>query len=323
MANPNALPKIILLLVIAAIVNSCQFQQRAYEKDGEYIGTLSVSGAFALYPITVRWAEGFTKMHPKVRIDISAGGAGKGMTDVLTGMVDLAMFSREITDVEIRKGAFEIAVAKDAVLPTTSANNPYLPILKEQGLSRDAFKQLFIDGNIKYWGELLGTKGLEKINVYTRSDACGAAEVWANYMGGNQESLKGLGVFGDPGIADAVRVDKYGVGYNNLIFAYDINSGKLYDGLDIIPIDLNGNGIIEPEEDFYGSMQEVMEAISNGTFPAPPARPLYFISKGKPTNPVVVAFLKYILTQGQGIVHEAGYVNLPKELEEAELLRIK
>jgi len=51
-------------------------------------GRLSLSGAFALYPMAVKWAEEFKKANPAVKIDISAGGAGKGMTDVLNNMVD-------------------------------------------------------------------------------------------------------------------------------------------------------------------------------------------------------------------------------------------
>ena len=59
-------------------------------------GQISISGAFALYPMTVKWAEEFRKIHPGVRIDISAGGAGKGIADALSGMVEIGMVSREI-----------------------------------------------------------------------------------------------------------------------------------------------------------------------------------------------------------------------------------
>jgi len=37
-------------------------------------GTISISGAFALYPITVKWADEFKKLHPNVKFNISAGG---------------------------------------------------------------------------------------------------------------------------------------------------------------------------------------------------------------------------------------------------------
>ena len=81
-------------------------------------GELSLSGAFALYPLAVQWAEEFRSIYPDVRVDISAGGAGKGMTDALAGVVDLGMVSREVYPPEEAKGAVGFAVAKDAVAAT-------------------------------------------------------------------------------------------------------------------------------------------------------------------------------------------------------------
>jgi phosphate transport system substrate-binding protein len=66
-------------------------------------GNITISGAFALYPMAVKWAEEFKKLHPKVKIDLSAGGAGKGMTDAIAKVVDIGMVSREIYPEEIKK----------------------------------------------------------------------------------------------------------------------------------------------------------------------------------------------------------------------------
>ena len=66
-------------------------------------GTISISGAFALYPITVKWASEFKKLHPKVTFNISAGGAGKGITDALSGLVDIGLASRDIDPSEVKK----------------------------------------------------------------------------------------------------------------------------------------------------------------------------------------------------------------------------
>ena len=59
-------------------------------------GQISISGAFALYPMVIRWADEYKKINPGVRFDISAGGAGKGISDALNGMVEIGMVSREI-----------------------------------------------------------------------------------------------------------------------------------------------------------------------------------------------------------------------------------
>jgi phosphate transport system substrate-binding protein len=49
-------------------------------------GKITMSGAYALYPMAVRWGEEFKKINPGVSFDIQGGGAGKGMTDVLAGI---------------------------------------------------------------------------------------------------------------------------------------------------------------------------------------------------------------------------------------------
>ncbi len=54
-------------------------------------GQVSISGAWALYPMVVKWAEEFQKLHPRVRIDVQAGGAGKGIADVIADMVDFGI----------------------------------------------------------------------------------------------------------------------------------------------------------------------------------------------------------------------------------------
>ncbi|MBI4649057.1 MAG: extracellular solute-binding protein [Bacteroidia bacterium] len=289
----------------------------------ELQGEISISGAFALYPMTIKWANEFQKIHPEVRINISAGGAGKGMTDALSQMVDLGMVSRGISEEEIKKGAWFVAVTKDAVLPTINVENPVLNTLKTKGLTRQKFYNIFITEKIKTWRELVEAQLKSLINVYTRSDACGAAEMWAKYLGKNQENLKGIGVFGDPGIADAVKKDKFSIGYNNVCYIYDIKTRKKFSGLEIIPIDLNENTRIDTMENFYNSLDEIIEAVKNGKYPSPPARELFLVSKGKPSKNIVKEFLRWILSEGQKYVNECGYVELPKQKLELELQKLR
>ncbi len=294
------------LLFTTTSCNNAPKKQNSTELEG----SISISGAFAMYPLTVKWVEEFTKIHPKVKIDVSAGGAGKGMTDVLNGLVDVAMFSREIVQAETDKGAWYIAVAKDAVLPTINTENPVYKAIMERGLKKQEFTDIFLTEKIKNWKQLVTNSSAKKINVYTRSDACGAGEMFAKYMGKKQEDLKGIGVFGDPGMSDAVKKDKFGLGYNNVIYAYDPKTKKNYDGISVIPLDLNENGKIDSSENFYANLDNLMLAIKEDRFPSPPARNLYFVTKGKTENVIVLEFFKWVLAEGQKYIHEAGYVTL-------------
>ncbi len=310
---------------LAFIVIGCNHpEKKTAQQTNNMKGEISISGAFALYPMTVRWAEEFNKEYPDVRIDISAGGAGKGMADALSGMVDLGMFSRGITKAELEKGAWYIAVTKDAVLPTINASNPFLNTIRKRGMNREDFRSIFLETGIQTWGSVLNEHNNNaRINTYTRSDACGAAQMWGEYLGKNQESLCGIGVFGDPGMASAVKSDLFGIGYNNVIYVYDIQSRKKYPGLEVVPVDLNNNGVIDGDEEFFNTLDEVMNAIKTGKYPSPPARDLYFVAKGKPGNHLVITFLEWILTNGQDFVDEAGYVQLSGGKIKAELEKIK
>ena len=102
-----------LLAALSLNISSCGHRSQAVtENTGELNGNISISGAFALYPLAVKWAEEFQQLHPGVHIDLSAGGAGKGMTDVLADVVDLGMVSREVYPPELEKGALPLPVPR-------------------------------------------------------------------------------------------------------------------------------------------------------------------------------------------------------------------
>jgi len=284
--------------------------------------SITISGAWALYPLVATWAKEYQKKNHAVVIDLSAGGTGKGMSDVLSGAADLAMVSRDITRAETARGAWFIRVAKDAVVPMMSAANPLREGLLRRGITRKEFAMIWISGTLTSWDALVTSERKYPLHVYTRSDACGASETWAKYVGGTQEDLKGIVVYGDPGLADAVRKDFLGIGYNNVNYAYDMKTKKPICGLLPVPVDLNGSGNIEPDENFYNDRDALVKAIADSTYPSPPSRTLFVAARGMPQKKPVRDFLLWILGDGQRYVSESGYIRIPVESikKQAELL---
>jgi phosphate transport system substrate-binding protein len=310
------LQNLAFILVTAILLSACSSAKKKEQ-------TISLSGAFALYPMVIKWSEEYQKEHPEIKFNISAGGAGKGVADALSGAVDMGMLSRAVEQQEIDNGLWFVAVTKDAVIPTINVGNPVLETLKKRGLTRDEFRKIYITGEITNWNQLPGVTTDLAVNVYTRSDACGAAATWAEYIGGKQEDLKGTGIFGDPGLAEAVVKDVNGVGFNNTIFLYDLKTGGKNPGIDVIPNDVNGNGAIDPEEAFYDQFTQVLTAIGEGRYPSPPARDLYLVAKGKPQKQAVIDFLNWVVTKGQTFVPEAGYVPLTEATLKEQVEKLK
>lgn len=280
-------------------------------------GTISLSGAWAIYPLAVKWGEAFHQLHPGVKFAISAGGAGKGMTDALTGAVNIGMVSREVDNAEKAKGALPIFIAKDAVFATISMKNPLAAQIKKKGMTPAVLADIFITGRRTTWNAAIAGGLNAPIHVYTRSDACGAASAWAATLGSyKQEHLKGIGVYGDPGVLEAVRRDPLGIGYNNL--GYVFIGEKLTPGVMLVPIDTNHNGKVDPHE-WINSRDTAYQEVATGRYPG--SRREFFVTKGKPDG-LVLAFIRFALSEdGVKVLREVGgYVPL-SGAERAEQLK--
>ena len=315
--------KIFLLITLILVLSStgCKANKSNIPGGGELEGTITVSGAWALYPMMISWGDAFQKLHPDVRFDISAGGAGKGMADALSGAVDIGMVSREIHSEEIDQGAFWVSVVKDAVFLTVNEQNPVWADLHQKGVSRETLVGIYITGEITTWGQVVDRPEVtDPIHIFTRSDACGAAETWAQYLGKAQEDLLGIGVYGDPGVLDAVIKDSLGIGYNNLNYAFDFDSGVPLAGAKVVPLDVDSDGIADPME-IYDTKVQAVDAVAQGHYPSPPARELNLVTQGQPAG-LVKEFIRWILSDGQQYVDEAGYIPLPSERLTSELEKL-
>jgi len=314
----NKIKKILVIILVVSIVAVIIFGFIGQDNK-----TIKVSGAFALYPMMNMWVEEYEEEHSDIRIDVSAGGAGKGMSDAINGIVDMGMVSRDIYQQEIDQGIFWISVAKDAVVATINSNNPVVDIILKRGITKQEFIDIFITRNIKTWGELVNDPSItNNIKVYSRSDACGAAKTWAKYLGNySQDDLQNnadSAIDGDPNLAAIIQGDVNGIGFNNINFVYDADSKKPYDSIIPVPIDLNENGTIDDFENFYETRDEIVDSIANNVYPSPPARDLHLVTKNSFTG-IVKDFVYWILTDGQKYVTSSGYIKLSQDKIDQQL----
>jgi len=307
---------LIVMTSIILIISACQNKTKH---------TIRISGAWALFPMMNVWAAEYQKTHDVI-IEISGGGAGKGMSDVLNAQVDIAMCSRPIRKEEIQQGAFYLSVAKDAVIATINSANPVLKEIYEQGLSKNDLEAVFLK-RITHWGELVGKKiEDDKIIVLGRADASGAAKVWADFLGNYTQSdlqdKADANYSGDQAMCNGVQSNKNAIGFNNLNYAYNIENESFAEHIRPLPVDLNNDNILNKNENFYNNRRDLVAKVSEGIYPSPPSRLEYVVSKGSFQEPVK-KFIRWVLTEGQQFVTENGYVKLPKKEIEKELHYLK
>jgi phosphate transport system substrate-binding protein len=286
-------------------------------------GSITISGADAVYPMVLNWSQTFHDSNPGVTFQVSAGGAGKGMTDALNGLSDLGIISRDITSTEVQNGAYYVAVTSNAVVGIINSNNPVHNDIVTKGLSRQTLYNIFVAGNVTTWGQAVGRAGVtDRINVYTRSDSSGAAATWAKFLGNKtQADIQGVGVNQDPGILQAIQSDRLGIGFNNLAYPYDAVTKQQVQGVIIIPIDSNDNEQIDANESFYSTRTTLVDAIQQGLYPKSATTNLYLVTKTSFTG-VTKSFVQWVLTEGQKYVEPAGFVPLTQDVLNQQLQKL-
>lgn len=303
----------VIVVLITVLLLACSSLQK--EDDLKEIPTIRISGAWALYPMMVVWADEYQKTQDVV-IEVAGGGAGKGISDVLNGQVDIGMVSRPIREEELEQGAFYIATVKDSVVAIVNKDNPVLMEIYEQGLSQEDLRKVFFKETVN-WGEIVGKDIIDdQITVYGRADASGAAKVWASFLGDYTQSdlqeKADANFSGDQPVAAAVKGEKNAIAFTNLNYAYSIETGKFAESIRPVPVDLNNNNSLDIKEGFYDNRDVFIKSVSEGKYPSPPARRDYVVGKG-PFTAEVKEFIEWILTDGQKYVVENGYVKLASE----------
>jgi len=312
--------KVFITVLIIGMVGIVSLSGCTTQKEN----TIKVSGAYSLYPMMVVWAQQYQTLHPDIKIDVSSGGAGKGMADALAGSVNLGMVSRDVSTAESDQGSIAVAVVEDAVLATINTGNPVLNKILEKGLTKQQLREIFINYSISTWGQLIGdSNNTDPIKVYSRSDPCGAAEAWVKYLGDyTQDDIPTIEeitkVKGDDSMSKSIASDPLGIGYSNVNYIYSNTTNAPKEGLTVVPLDLNENGTIDPEESFYESRDDVVNSEINNALPSPPSRLVYLVTLNNFTG-ITKDFVRWILTDGQQYTFNNGYGAVPSDILDDQL----
>jgi phosphate transport system substrate-binding protein len=312
-----AIYKCTYLLLITAVLCGCG--PRKSGKDNamkspdapvRLEGNISVSGAFALYPLASKWADDFMALHPDVRIEVSRTGTGQGIEDLKSQKCQVAMISRQLTDDEITSGVWVVPVAKDGVGPIISIKNPFLRRIIKMGLTPEEFMRAFTSENPVTWGELLDTVGPQKVATFIRKDESGAEDVWADFLYRGSADLKGIEVHGDEEMIKMVGENPFALGFCNFSYAFDIKTGDMLGSIQIVPFDLDFDNKIANKEIPFTNLEKANRGLWLGLYPKILCRELTVGTIGKPSDPVVIEFMKYALTKGQDDVKMIGLCEL-------------
>lgn len=252
------------------------------------INKVTIKGSDTMVILSQKWAETYMKKKPGTSIQVTGGGTGVGLAALINGSTDIANASRPIKSNELEKLkakyrtlGVEIPCAKDGLSVFLNKGNSVTELtIKQLG---DIFS-----GKITNWKEVGGADA--KIQLYGRESSSGTFEFFKEHVVKTDFSPRCQTLPGTAAIVNAVKKDKYSIGYGGSAYAEGVKDCA-------VKKDAKSKGVLP-----------TIATIKNNSYPI--TRYLYMYLKSKPTGETK-AFIDWILSsQGQALIAEVGYYPL-------------
>jgi phosphate transport system substrate-binding protein len=249
------------------------------------IEKITVKGSDTLVILSQKWAEVYMKSHPNASIQVTGGGSGVGLAALINGSTDIANASRPIKSSEVSKLkaryntlGVEIPCAKDGLSVYLNKANPVSELtVKQLGL--------IFSGKITNWKEVGGPDA--GIRLYGRESSSGTFGFFKDNVVKGDYSPSCQTLPGTAAIVNAVKKDKYAIGYGGAAYAEGVKDCAV------------------KATDNSPAVFPTAETIKNKSYPI--TRYLYMYLKSRPTGEIK-AFVDWILSpEGQKLVVETGY----------------
>ncbi len=252
------------------------------------LNKITVKGSDTMVILSQKWAEVYMQKHPGATIQVTGGGSGVGIAALINGSTDIANASRPMKAGEIDKLkqryntlGVEVPCAKDGLSVYLNKGNSVSELTVRQ--IGDIFA-----GKIKNWKEVGGVDA--PIRLYGRESSSGTFGFFQDNVVKGDYASTCQTLPGTAAIVNAVKKDKYAIGYGGAAYAEGVKDCK-------VKKDAKTAGVFP-----------TAETIKNKTYPI--SRYLYMYLKSRPTGETK-AFIDWILSpEGQKVVVETGYFPL-------------
>jgi glycine cleavage system H lipoate-binding protein/ABC-type phosphate transport system substrate-binding protein len=294
-----------LLLLNYSKINSTESENEIIISHEDSLGVLCTPDLFKLTNI---WAIEYNRLYPQIKIKVISVSDTK-MADKLITDGNIGFVSNDYYSGFNNQSLWKVVVGRDVIVPVVSSKNPLIDEINTKGISPQEFVKLFENPDTQNWGTIMETKLNKNVNYYWINDESIKKGI-AGFLQTDQIKVTGTEVKESEEMILAIQKDPYAIGFCKMINTLDLKNKNIAENIRLLPIDRNGNGIIDYNEKIYDDYNIFSRGVWIGKYPKALFSNIYSVSSNLPKNESEVAFLKWVLTDGQQYLSNNGYSDL-------------
>jgi glycine cleavage system H lipoate-binding protein/ABC-type phosphate transport system substrate-binding protein len=302
--------RIIYLLISLLLINYSNAESSPFipESNNLTSDSIKVISTPDLYNLTNLWANEYNKMFPGSKLEIIRVSDSRMANDLLERGA-IGFTSNEYFSGFDNGSIWKVVVGRDVIVPVINSKNPFLEEISRKGITPESFTDFFNNSDSRTWGTLL--KGDQKSNagLFVINDNSISKSI-AGFLGTEAISDYGIKVNNAGELLSNIQKDPYAIGFCKLVSIMDPENRELAADIRLLPIDRNGNGLIDYNEKIYDNFNDFSRGVWIGKYPKALVSNIYSVSSDRPENKTEVDFLKWILNDGQKFLYSVGYSDL-------------
>jgi glycine cleavage system H lipoate-binding protein/ABC-type phosphate transport system substrate-binding protein len=314
----KAMKKITCLL--AGVLILCTFNSAGNDtikRSNTYnTNSMNIGCTSDLSSITHQWSKDFCKTHPEFNINIITVDQS-GMSDFSLSEENLCIISDNYFRNIDNKGSIMV-IGRDILVPVISANNPFLDKINLQGVSVNRLQSFLNTPGSFYWSSLVDNNAQLPINFYSIKNESSESEV-DGFPGIKMNVINGKEVENSEEFIKIIQNDPYAIGFCKLNDIIISGNQDFAANIKLLPIDKNGNGKMDYFENIYSNLNDFVRGVWIGKYPKSLVKNIYVLIKESQNDENETAFLKWVLTDGQQILAQNGYTELPFNESQSEI----
>ena len=261
--------------------------------------TIQLMSSPEMNSLTGNWAKEYGRINPGVKITVSNMGEVQGVNSLLFISNDQ---SKAVNEVK----SWKMVIGRDAIVAVINARNPQLKEINVQGIQAEEFALILSDPAKSNWKSILKGGQDAPIHSYIIDNEKVKANIGI-FIHQDPAALNGITLATPQEIISAVQKDVYAIGFCKLTDVREASTNEMVQNIQILPIDKNGNGRIDNFENIYSNMASFTRGVWIGKYPRALCGSIYATSSTQPTDKNTVAFLTWVITDGQKFLNNFGY----------------
>jgi len=278
------------------------------ENNSQAGDSLKIFSTPDLYNLSIKWAEEYNKVYPDKKIKVTNVSDSKMAGSLIekgnNGFVSSAYYSEVNSE-----SLWKVIVGRDVIVPVINSKNPYLNEISQHGISPEALASFLNNKDSKNWGTLMKNNQNSPVHYYWINDES-VSKGLAGFLKTDPTKQEGIKVENGESMIAAIQKDPLAIGFCKMVNIIDFNKQTIAENIKLLPLDRNGNGMIDYNEKIYDDFNGFSRGVWIGKYPKTLFSNIYSVSLNPPNNETEIAFMKWVLTDGQQFLYNNGYTDL-------------